>query len=90
MLSVICFFSARSVVRPSVIILFVTFTTYMIVGCPDDCTNPQQGTCDGSTGTCSCALGFGGENCAGKTFLYDFVQNYEYIKLDIFKKCKSI
>ena len=48
--------------------LFVTFTKYMIVGCPDDCTNLQQGTCDGSTGTCSCALGFGGENCAGKTF----------------------
>ena len=57
--------------------LFVTFTKYMIVGCPDDCTNPQQGTCDGSSGTCSCVLGFGGENCAGKTFLYDFVQNYK-------------
>ena len=47
----------------------------MIVGCPDDCTNPQQGTCDGSTGTCSCALGFGGENCAG-IFLFHFVKDF--------------
>ena len=66
--------------------LFVTFTKY-IVGCPDDCTNPQQGTCDGSTGTCSCAIGFGGENCAGKTFyMYNFVQNFKYIKLNLSKK----
>ena len=47
----------------------------MIVGCPDDCTNPQQGTCDGSTGTCSCALGFGGENCAG-ILLFHFVKDF--------------
>ena len=54
--------------------LFVTFTKYMIVGCPDDCTNPQQGTCDGSTGTCSCVLGFGGENCAG--IFFHFVKDF--------------
>ena len=54
--------------------LFVTFTKY-IVGCPDDCTNPQQGTCDGSSGTCSCVLGFGGENCAG-ILLFHFVKDF--------------
>ena len=31
--------------------------------CPDDCTNPSQGTCDISTGQCSCEPGFVGDNC---------------------------
>ena len=41
--------------------------------CPDDCTDSSQGTCDISTGTCSCEQGFDGNNCAGKKtgcFLY--------------------
>ena len=32
--------------------------------CPDDCSG--QGTCDASTGTCTCNTGFTGANCAGK------------------------
>ena len=34
--------------------------------CPDDCTDKSQGTCDTSTGTCTCEQGFDGINCAGK------------------------
>ena len=62
----------------------------MIVGCPDDCTNPQQGTCDVSTGTCSCVLGFGGENCAG-ILLFHFVKDFliNLSNLIYIKKCKS-
>merc|ERR1712150_91787 len=33
--------------------------------CPDDCSG--QGTCDASTGTCTCNNGFAGANCAGCT-----------------------
>ena len=33
--------------------------------CPDDCTNPSQGICNGFDGTCICMPGFGGDNCGG-------------------------
>ena len=34
--------------------------------CPDDCTNPSQGICNGFDGTCICMPGFEGDNCSGK------------------------
>ena len=35
--------------------------------CPDNCTDPSQGTCtDYLNGTCTCENGFTGDNCAGK------------------------
>ena len=37
--------------------------------CPDDCTDPTQGTCDSSTGVCTCLTGFTGANCAGKKMI---------------------
>ena len=33
--------------------------------CPDDCTNPSQGICNGFDGTCLCMPGFGGDDCSG-------------------------
>ena len=39
--------------------------------CPDDCSG--QGTCDGSTGTCTCNTGFTGANCAGKKEFYKMI-----------------
>ena len=38
----------------------------MAFTCPDDCTDPSQGTCDLSSGICTCENGFTGDNCAGK------------------------
>ena len=36
--------------------------------CPDNCTDPSQGTCtDILSGICTCENGFTGENCAGKS-----------------------
>ena len=32
--------------------------------CPDNCSG--QGTCDATTGVCTCNAGFTGANCAGK------------------------
>ena len=32
--------------------------------CPDDCTNPSQGICNGFDGTCICMPGFGGYSCS--------------------------
>jgi syndecan 4 len=32
--------------------------------CPDDCTDAAHGTCDLTTGICTCMDGFIGENCA--------------------------
>ena len=37
------------------------------IQCPDDCTDPSVGTCDLSSGICTCENGFTGENCAGKS-----------------------
>ena len=34
--------------------------------CPNDCTNPSQGTCDSTTGICDCKNGFGGIDCDSK------------------------
>ena len=36
--------------------------------CPDDCTDPNQGTCDTTTGICTCYDGYTGNNCAGNIF----------------------
>ena len=33
--------------------------------CPDDCTDPSQGTCNTSTGFCECEDEFLGDSCAG-------------------------
>ena len=42
----------------------------LYVACPNDCSG--QGTCDASTGVCTCNTGFTGANCAGKKMiLYD-------------------
>ena len=35
---------------------------------PGDCSN--QGTCEVSTGACTCNPGFQGDTCQGKTILY--------------------
>ena len=34
------------------------------IPCPQDCNN--QGTCDTTTGTCTCNAGFLGDSCSGK------------------------
>ena len=37
--------------------------------CPGNGTCSNQGTCDGTTGTCICNSGFQGDICQGKIFL---------------------
>jgi len=41
-----------------------TTTTTAGIPCPDDCTDDSHGSCDLATGTCTCVLGFKGDNCA--------------------------
>lgn len=43
-----------------------------MISCPDDCTSPSQGTCDRTTGVCTCEFEFTGSNCADRCFLPDF------------------
>ena len=53
--------------------------------CPDDCTNPSQGVCNGFDGTCICMPGFGGDNCGGNN---DILQGKEASNTDTGMKCK--
>ena len=46
------------------------------LACPDDCTDPSQGTCDTSTGVCTCMTGFTGANCIGKTLILEDSQTW--------------
>ena len=41
--------------------------------CPDDCTNPLQGICNGFDGTCTCMPGFEGDNCSGKKLFLNHI-----------------
>ena len=42
--------------------------------CPDNCSG--QGTCDSSTGTCTCNSGYTGANCAGKKKFCNVIFSY--------------
>ena len=59
--------------------------------CPDNCTNPSQGICNGYDGTCTCMPGFGGDNCSGNysfliilTLLFKISGHFLIIKLIFF------
>ena len=34
--------------------------------CPENCTDPSQGTCNTKTGICNCMKGYSGPECVGK------------------------
>ena len=67
-------YSATYLVTKLCILLFLDHT------CPDDCTDPSQGTCDITTGQCSCELGFVGDNCglAGNIKIFAHFTNYSF------------
>ena len=50
-------------------ILALYITTINATPCPDDCTDPNHGTCDPMTGECNCMPGYSHsdyiDNCAG-------------------------
>ena len=52
--------------------------------CPDDCSS--QGTCDTSTGTCTCNIGYTGANCAGKKKFLE--HDFKFSVLTLYNKMK--
>ena len=50
------------------------------INCPGDGSCSSQGTCDGTKGTCTCNVGFNGDNCESK--LYWHTLNKIYVIFD--------